>query len=91
MKHGYIKVNTPFRDLLSVIKINYTVYHNVILHIFNIYSFILIFTQLDYGDGISTLKSLNVATIGIVVLQGFLSLLQYIEILGSLLPVCCTV
>ena len=75
MKHGYIKVNTPFRGLLSVIKINYTVYYIVILHIFNIYSFILIFTQLDYGDGISTLKSLIVATIGKVVLQGFLSLL----------------
>ena len=37
MKHGYIKVNTIFRGSLSVIKINYTVYYIVILHIFNIY------------------------------------------------------
>ena len=37
MKHGYIKVNTLFRGSLSIIKINYTVYYIVILHIFNIY------------------------------------------------------
>ena len=37
MKHGYIKGNTAFRGLLSLNKINYTVYFIVILHIFNIY------------------------------------------------------
>ena len=26
MKHGYIKVNTPFQSLLSINKINYAVY-----------------------------------------------------------------
>ena len=36
MKPGYIKVNTIFRGSLSVIKINYTGYYIVILHIFNI-------------------------------------------------------
>ena len=34
IKHGYIKVNTLFRGLLSVTKTNYAVYYMIILHIF---------------------------------------------------------